>query len=108
MPHATLSYSSDLQLDAGAMLRDIEETILAHDAGAGACKGRAYSASVFHHSHIMIDIALLDKPHRDAAFMAALARDLEARIKVHLLSPCAFSMEVRFSGSQYVTNMHQA
>jgi len=42
MPHAELHYSSDIRLDAPALLQEIEDIILRHDAGAGQTKGRAY------------------------------------------------------------------
>ncbi|MGR3678600.1 MAG: hypothetical protein ACU0AZ_11545 [Paracoccaceae bacterium] len=107
MPHAVLSYSSDLDVDAETMLQDIEAIILTHDADAGACKGRAYPAPVYHHSHAIVEISLLNKPHRDTAFMNALSADLERGIKLHLTTACAFSLDLRFSGAHYVTNMHQ-
>jgi len=44
MPHAELKYSIDLDLDAEALLRCVEQVILRHDANSGECKGRAYPA----------------------------------------------------------------
>lgn len=106
MPHAELKYSSDLDIDTPAMLREIEAIILEHDDGAGACKGRAYPTDLYHHSHIAISVALLRKPHRDAAFLQALLDDLEQRLKARIAQPCAFSLGLTFSGDAYVTNMH--
>lgn len=106
MPHAELKYSSDLDIDAPALLREIETTILAHDDSAGACKGRAYPTDQFHHTHIAISVSLLPKAHRDAAFLQALLDDLEQRLKARIAQPCAFSLGLNFSGAAYVTNMH--
>jgi hypothetical protein len=106
MPHAELKYSTDLEIDAAAILADVEATIQAHDAGSGMCKGRAYPAAVFHHTHLIFEVSMLPKAHRDAAFMAALLKDLEACIKSHINAPCAFSLSVSFSANTYVTNMH--
>ncbi len=111
MPHAELKFSSDLDIDAEAVLRDVEETIQRHDSGAGACKGRAYPCETFRHTHVLLDIAMLSKPHRDQAFTDSLMQDLEAVVKSHLKQPCAFSMSLEYSPDDvrfgaYVTNMH--
>ena len=84
MPHAELKYSSDLRIDAVAILADVEQMILRHDAGSGDCKGRAYPSDQYHHSHLILQISMLTKPHRDEAFTAALMADLEQVVKVHI------------------------
>ncbi|KIC16500.1 MULTISPECIES: hypothetical protein [unclassified Leisingera] len=106
MPHAELKFSSDLDLDAEAILAEIEAVILEHDGGAGACKGRAYPTDRYHHTHITVSVALLTKPHRDEAFSKALLADLESRIKARLLQPCEFSLGLSYSTPFYVTNFH--
>lgn len=106
MPHAELKYSCDLEIDADAILAEIESIILEHDSGAGACKGRAYPAQLFHHTHLMVSIALLTKPHRDETFSLALLADLESRIKQRLHQPCEFSLSLSYSTPFYVTNSH--
>ena len=106
MPHAELKYSSDLEIDAEAILAGIETAILEHDSGAGACKGRAYPTGRFHHTHITISVALLTKPHRDDAFSQALLSDLESRIKAQLHQTCEFSLGLSYSTPFYVTNTH--
>lgn len=106
MPHAELKYSSDLEIDAATILAAIEAVILEHDTGAGACKGRAYPADQFRHSHIAVSVALLSKPHRDEAFSRALLADLESRIKAQLRQPCEFSLGLSYSTPFYVTHFH--
>lgn len=106
MPHAELKYSGDLPIDPAAILAQIEQVILTHDSAAGACKGRAFPAAVFHHSHLLVSVALLAKPHRDAAFSAALIADLEAAVKGLIPVPCAFSLVLSYSDAFYVTNAH--
>ena len=103
MPHAELKYSSDLTIDVAAMLGTIEQIIQNHDSGAGDCKGRAYPAKVFHHSHLICDISLLNKPHRDAAFMQALLDALTAALKPQLPEGTKFSIGLSFSTPYYVT-----
>lgn len=107
MPHADLKYSSDLEFDAPEVLRAIEATINAHDSGAGVCKGRAYPAAVFHHTHLLVEVSLLTKPHRDAAFTRALRDDLEKAVKAHLRQRCYFSMAIHYSDDTYLTNVFE-
>ena len=103
MPHAEIKYSSDLQLDSAAILAAIEAIILRHDSGAGACKGRAYPTSEFHHSHVTVSVSLLVKPHRDAEFSAALLSALEKAVSAMLPRPCEFSFGLQYSTPHYVT-----
>lgn len=106
MPHAELSYSADLNIDAPAILRRIEQVIQAHDAGSGECKGRAYPAAQFHHTHLLVSLSLLTKPHRDAAFTQALMADVEAAVKEMIGPACFFSLSLAYSDAYYVTNHH--
>ena len=107
MPHANLSYSADLRFDAPAMLQQIEDILNAHDPESGSCKGRAYPAETFLHSHILIRISMLSKPIRDAAFTARLLGALEPALKAHLTQDCYFSLAIDYSGPTYVTNDHR-
>ncbi|MEX0368288.1 MAG: hypothetical protein AB3N22_19660 [Ruegeria sp.] len=103
MPHCELSYSDDLDIDAKAILAEVEACILGHDAEAGETKGRAYPASVFHHTHLKATVALLSKPHRNAEFTAALQKDLVSRLSAHLPRPCWLSVDLTYSTSTYHT-----
>ena len=107
MPHAELKYSADLTLDPSALMRGIEETIASHDAGAGAVKGRAYPAEIFQHSHLIVNLTLLPKPHRDAEFVSDLLRALEATIQSHLREACYLSLQIDFNPSSYVTRRYE-
>lgn len=106
MPHAELKYSADLTIDAAAILADIEQVILKHDSGSGDCKGRAYPSQTFHHTHLLVSVAMLTKPHRDEAFTEKLIADLERSIKTHLHQRCFFSLDLRYMGGSYITNLH--
>lgn len=103
MPHAELKYSADLALDAGAVLRGVEAVIARHDAGAGVCKGRAYPAAVFHHTHCLLTVSVLPKAHRDKAWSDALLALLEAELTAHLPVRCYVSIAVEFTDERYVT-----
>lgn len=103
MPHAELKFSSDLELDATTLLRDIERIILKHDADSGECKGRAYPADSFHHSHCLLSLSMLSKPHRDQAFTKALLGDLETELRRHLHQQCFLSLGIQYLDENYVT-----
>lgn len=96
MPHAELKFSSDLDIDAEAILEEIDTIIRRHDDGSGACKGRAYPAQRFHRSHCAVRVTLLRKPHRDEAFCTALLEEIESRISKRITQPCAFTVELDF------------
>lgn len=103
MPHAEIKYSDDLRIDSAAILAEIEAIIQRHDSGAGACKGRAYPTSEYHHSHVTVSVNLLVKPHRDDAFSAALLSALEQAVSARLPRPCEFSFGLHYSTPHYVT-----
>jgi hypothetical protein len=104
MPHAEIKYSADMTLDTQAMMGLIEKTIANHDSGAGAVKSRAYKIDDFHHTHVIVNITVLPKAHRDADFMNALLADLSAGLKAVVDQPCAFSLELSFNGPYYHTD----
>jgi len=97
MPQADLCYSSQIPLDAPTVLATIEAVISAHDGGAGQCKGRAYPLEQTHHTHVQLKLRLLNKPHRDDAFMQALLEALETALRPLIPTPCIFGIEVGFS-----------
>lgn len=96
MPQAELTYSAHLKLDAAALLASAETTIHKADASAGLCKGRALPIAVTHHDHVLLRIRVLEKPHRDAAFMHALLEDLHTTLQPLISSPCELSIELGF------------
>ena len=105
MPHCELSYSGDLDIDPGHILRRIEQVILRHDPEAGDTKGRAYPAAVFHHTHMKAVLSLLAKPHRGAAFTAALQSDVFDLLAAELPRPCWLSVDLQYSGTGYRTEI---
>ena len=107
MHHAELKYSSDLAINVAAKLADIEQTTLRHDARSGDCKGRAYPTDQYHHSHLILKISMLPKPHRDETFTAALMQDLEQLVKARIPQSCGFSFALEYNRAAYVTNFHE-
>lgn len=104
VPHAELKFSSDIVLDTVALFEAIDRMIMDHDATAGDTKCRAYPATDYRHSHLIITVSLLTKPHRDTAFSKALMADLEALVKSFLSTPCYFSLSLQYSSDTYITN----
>lgn len=105
MPHVDVRHSADLAVDP-RLFDWIEAEILRHDPGAGDSKGRAYPAAVFHHTHCHVAVSLLPKPHRDEAFTQALLAALDGGIPRFLGGPCAFSLDLTYSGAAYITRHH--
>jgi len=105
MPHCDLHYSDDLDLDPVALLREVEAVVLRHDPGAGETKGRAYPAAHALHTHMKVTLSLLSKPHRDAAFVAALQKDVRALLAPVLPRPCWLSVDITFSTPNYTTEL---
>jgi len=103
MPHAALKYSAGLDIDAPALLARIEGVMQAHDPGSGDCKGRAYPAAHAYHDHLLLEISMLPKAHRDDAFLDALRAGLAEALRPVLPRPCWLSIELRFSGRHYLT-----
>ena len=106
MPHAELKYSSDLYLDASTVLAAVEQVILGHDSGSGDCKGRAYPAEVYHHTHCLLNVSMLTKPHRDAKFTNDLVQALKDELSKHLYKECYLSIGIDYSDDTYFTGQH--
>ena len=107
MPHADLKYSPDLSFDPQAMFEAIKQTILAYDSGSGDCKCRSYPAEAGNHTHLLIEISMLSKPHRDAGFTRAQRDTIAAAVKKQLQQSCYISLAVIYSDAMYLTDRHE-
>ena len=105
MPQADLMYSCDIEVDAPALLAEIESAIADHDSGAGLCKGRAFPVQEFQSSHVMLSVALLNKPHRDDVFMQALLVKLVKVVDEHITQTCSRSVQLNFLSPFYETGL---
>lgn len=103
MPQADLSYSANLALDAATILATIEQTIAAHDDTSGACKGRAFPLADTHHTHILLRLRMLRKPHRDDAFMQKLLTALQTALEPLVPTPCILGVELGFLEPHYAS-----
>ncbi len=101
MPQADLCYSAELNLDASAVLAQIETVIAGHDSTAGQCKGRAFPIESTHHRHVFLRVAVLKKAHRDPAFMTELQKKLLAVLTPTVSAPCNVAVELNWSSDQY-------
>ena len=107
MPHADLKYSLDLSFDPQAMFEAIKQTILAYDSGSGDCKCRSYPAEAGNHTHLLIEISMLSKPHRDAGFTRAQRDTIAAAVKKQLQQSYYISLAVIYSDAMYLTDRHE-
>lgn len=101
MPQADLSYSATLKFDAAAVLAKIEEVIGAHDASSRDCKGRAHPLAVTHHDHVLLRLRMLEKPHRDDAFMQGLLAALADALDPMIPAPSVLGIELGFLERHY-------
>ena len=106
MPHVEIKYSDNIEIDADKIFDRIENTINSHDDSAGVCKSRAYPCSQYKHTHLLVSISLLTKPHRNKAFTEKLSAEIEKIIKAHLKQSLYFSLNIEYSLAYYTTNIH--
>lgn len=104
MPHVEIKYSDDVKINFQSLFLNIEQTINEMDASAGVCKSRAYPSSDFLHTHILVKIDVLKKPHRDTVFMQTLLKNIEQTVTHILPNGCYYSIGLNFSGEYYVTS----
>lgn len=103
MPQADLFFTADKPLHAREILAQIQGVIAGFDTTAGACKGRAHPISDYHHSHVLLRLSMLPKPHRDDAYAAELGRRLMELLKQHVAAPCIVNVQIRFDLVHYTT-----
>ncbi len=106
MPHVEIKYSNNLKIDMHDLFDSIEKVINEKDRSAGECKSRAYPCLEYKYSHILVNISLLTKDHRDKVFTQDLSKRIEKIIKEHLKQSLYFSLNIEYSSSYYTTNTH--
>ena len=107
MPHADIKYSPNLQFEPQKVFAAIEDTINARHSGAGNCKCKSYPAKNSNHTHLLIEVSMLTKPHRNHDFTNSLRDAIETAVKVHLHQRCYFSLSITFTDDLYLTNEHK-
>tara|TARA_B110000093_G_scaffold129644_1_gene138554 strand:- start:227 stop:532 length:306 start_codon:yes stop_codon:yes gene_type:complete len=92
--NATCGYKilAQLAIEPQKVFAAIEDTINAHDSDAGYSKCRSYPAKNSNHTHLLIEVSMLTKPHRNHDFTIALRDAIETAVKVHLHQRCYFSL----------------
>jgi|JI9StandDraft_1071089.scaffolds.fasta_scaffold04512_6 5-carboxymethyl-2-hydroxymuconate isomerase len=103
MPHLEIKYSADIELDVNVLFDQIESAINELDPSAGVCKSRAYPAKSYKHSHVMIEVWLLLKQHRNHAFTQALLKRLKDCVKKKVADHCYISVQLHYRDANYVT-----
>ncbi len=103
MPHVEIKYSADIEIDVRSLFNQIESAINKLDPSAGVCKSRAYPAVSYKHSHVMIDIWLLPKPHRNHIFTQSLLKKLRDCINEQVANRCYISVQLYYRDDNYAT-----
>ncbi|MDO7616717.1 MAG: hypothetical protein MUQ81_00705, partial [Planktomarina temperata] len=65
-----------------------------------------YPAEASNHTHLLIEISMLTKPHRDEAFTRNLRDAIAAAVKHHLTQSCYISLAITYSDAMYLTDRH--
>lgn len=103
MPQLEIRYSADIEIDTSVLFEKIESTINSLDSSAGVCKARAYPAHSYRHSHVLIDLWLLPKKHRDHAFNQTLLKVLRDVVGKHVNAKCYLSVQLFYRDANYIT-----
>ncbi len=104
MPQVELKFSNDITLDVRKIFKSIEQEINKLDDSAGACKSRAYPIAHFLHTHVLMSVSVLQKPHRDELFMNTCLKQLEAILEATVPNGCYYAVDLFFSGNYYSTH----
>ena len=103
MPHLEIKYSNDIDLDVNVLFEGIEALINVLDPSAGVCKSRAYPSLNFRNSHVMVDLWLLPKPHRDSAFTQSLLNGIKGCVMKQIPKSCYVSLQLYYRDANYLT-----
>lgn|SRR3990167_9658664 len=103
MPHLEIKYSADIALDVECLFDQIESVINELDPSAGVCKSRAYPAKNYKHSHVMIEVWLLPKQHRNQTFTQVLLKTLKDCVKKQIANHYYISVQLYYRDSNYLT-----
>jgi 5-carboxymethyl-2-hydroxymuconate isomerase len=103
MPHLEIKYFANIKLDTKCLFDQIESAINKLDSSAGGCKSRAYSDKSYKHSHVMIDVWLLLKQHRNQAFTQSLFKEIVDCVKRQIANHCYVSVQLHYRNVNYIT-----
>ena len=103
MPQLDVLHSNDVTLEFEPLFQSIENTLNELDPSAKMCKSRAYPAPHFLHTHVLVKIGLLKKPHRDQAFMENCLQTLKQAIEPYIPEGCYYAIDLSFSEPYYLT-----
>lgn len=105
MPHVEIKHSNDVQVINKEFFIEIERIINALDFSAGACKTRSYPATKYLHTHCMIEVYLLSKPHRNETFSKNLIQKLQEAISPMFTEDTWLSICINYRNTGYFTNL---
>ena len=103
MPQIDLKFSDKLDLNFNELFTKIEKTINTLDSNAGICKCRAYPVKDYNHDHVLLVVFLMQKPHRDKAFMENMLKELDSTLKPYVPKDYSCSIELKFLSDYYLS-----
>ena len=103
MPHVEVKYSKDINLKIDDLFNSIEGIINKVDPSAGVCKSRAFPTQFYKHSHVLLELWLLPKDHRNQAFTESLLTSIEQLLKRQLPKDCYTSVQLYYRDTNYRT-----
>lgn len=104
MPQVDIKYTNGLAVDIPGLLSEIQAAINEWDPKAGVCKCRVYKADCYQNENVLVNIAVLKKPHRDAEFMQALLKRIDSILSHQIPTHCYGSVQLHFLSDYYVTS----
>jgi hypothetical protein len=103
MPHLEIKYSADIELNIEFLFDQIESVINHLDPSAGVCKSRAYAAQSYKYSHVMIEVWLLPKQHRNQVFTHVLLKEIKDCVRKQIANGCYVSVQLYYRDTNYET-----
>ncbi len=103
MPHLEIHLTKDIKVDLDVLFAAVETILNEFDQTAGVCKSRAYIAEYYKHSHVMINLYLLPKKHRDDAYSKNLLDHLKEYVRGYIPFDSYLSLQIYFRDEYYLT-----
>ena len=103
MPHLEIHLTKDIKVDLDALFAGVETILNEFDQTAGICKSRAYIAEYYKYSHVMINLYLLPKKHRDKAYFTNLLEQLKKYVMRCIPVDSYLSLQIYFRDEYYFT-----
>jgi hypothetical protein len=103
MPQVDIQYSSEPNLDLDKICTVVNDTIEELDGPGRDCKIRTHTATASSQPSMFINIGLLEKPYRDAAFQKKLIDSVMKNIAPLINSGASLAVNIYFLNNAYMS-----